>query len=90
MLEFFTTIDHLTEEEFEEKLPTFCVWVLQIVQSGTTSEISSIANHILSIENPIKYIKVVEQLFITDQKLYVKLVNEGNQEIAKRRKQLAG
>jgi len=90
MLDFFTSIEEFSEMEFDEKLPSVCVWVLQIVQSGTDSEIRSIANHILSIENPVKYMKVVEQLFITDQKMYVKLISEGNQGIAKRRKELAG
>mgnify|MGYP007031687832 CR=1 FL=1 len=90
MLEFFEKIDHYTEQEWEEVLPKVSTWILQIVQNGTPSEIRSIANHILNIVDPKKFIRVVEHLFITDSQLYVKLVREGNPEIAKRRKLLSG
>lgn len=90
MFDKFFAIDEMSDLEFQNDLKYLSVWICQMVNMATKSELKGIADGILSIKNEFRYVSLVEQLFISDQYSYVKLVDEGSSEIAKRRKYLAG
>lgn len=79
-------IDRLSNESFQELLPSFIQTLQQIIAFGSESEISYISSQILQISDPIRYVSLLEGLFCLDQIIYIKFTQLCPEISNKRRK----
>lgn len=90
MLKELNGIDQLNERAFRSRIPVFANMIRSVLVHGTTEEIEQVKQQLLKVQEPYKFVALLEQLFIADPTAYMRLARSGNQEVAKKRQYYSG
>lgn len=87
---FYQSLNNMEYKEFQNLLPQITSEILSIIYSDKVIEMRDLTSHILLIDDPRIYTNLMESLFVTNQKLYLRFVHDVSPEVASKRRKLSG